>query len=296
MRWSSAILLGAVTTVGAVAPADAWAAACCVGNTSTVPTRVGECEHWTTGLGLEAEHTTGQWDQNGALTQSALSEDALISTLGAGYRFDRDWQVGLTLPVRTNRRATTDALAWGGGPGDLQLLATWDPVEERPWTPGGEGSAVPIVTFGVRAPTGTAWDESDNALAEDVTGKPSPALLAGVQFERATHRWPWSVGLATESEVDDGAVHPAVSWGATAGRYLGTRWSVVSRLTQVASWSRSDSGSAVTLTSTGGLRLVRGAPLSWRGWVGSSASVPLPGMGISSARTVSVSAGAVLVR
>ena len=292
MRWSSA-----ATVVGLLlAPQDVWAAACCVGNTSTVPTRVGECERWTAGLGLEAEHTLGYWGRDGQLTESELSDDTLISTLAAGHRFDRDWQVGLVLPVHTNRRGSADDTTWGGGPGDMQVSATWDPVEERPTTPERHGAPVPLLTFGARLPTGTAWDESDRALAEDVTGRPGPALVVGAQLERATDRWPWSVAVATETELSGGTLRPALSWGGAAGRYLGPRWSFVGQLNQIASWSVAHDTSTMTLASTAGLRLVRGEPRSWRGWVGSATSIPIRHAGISSARTLSMSAGAVLVR
>ena len=67
-----------IPALGALAiwAAPAWAGACCVGATGTIPARLGECERWLAGVGLQGEAVVGQWSSDGSLSASSLRESA----------------------------------------------------------------------------------------------------------------------------------------------------------------------------------------------------------------------------
>lgn len=73
----------------AALPADARAAACCVGSTSPFPIRVGECEKVVAGFSAGHERALGRWDRDGALADVGVPESAVLADLGVGVRFNR---------------------------------------------------------------------------------------------------------------------------------------------------------------------------------------------------------------
>lgn len=277
----------------------AHAGACCVGSTSTVPTRLGECERGMAGLALGVERSYGQWSSAGQVTASSLQDDALVATLAGAWRWDRKGQIGLSLPARLNRKATDTTEAWGGGAGDLRVLGTWDPLNE--WARGGEQAPlpVPILTGGLRLPTGTSWQEADGALLEDVTGLPGPAAVLGVSIERTLDRTPWSLGVESELGTvahDDGRhLHPGFYGWLNVGRYLGTRWSVSGTLAHQESFAVGEPGSRTARTSLGA-RVTTARPLKWRAWAGGDADLPIPGLGRANLQRVQLGLGLALVR
>lgn len=277
-----------------VAPA-AQAGACCVGSTTTIPTRLGECEHVLAGIGLQGDLSTGRWTREGKVAGSSLAEQSGIATLAAGWRWDRKGQIGVTLPLWLNHKAVADQVAWGGGPGDLRVTATWDPIEERPALPGDLEPPVPVFTAGVRVPSGRSWRDATGALFEDVTGLAGPALLAGASLERITDRTPWAVGVNTELGLDEGELVPVLGAFGSVGRYFGTRWSVLGSLRHVQTFAGADPAGRTSRT-TAGLRLTHGRMLAWRAWAGAEADLPVPHLGRSAMRRVSVGAGFALVR
>ena len=138
----------------------AHAGACCVGATATVPTRLGECENWLMGMGVQAETTTGRWQSDGQLSSSTMTDDAIITTLAGAWRWDREGQLFATLPMRLNHRAAGDLSELGGGLSDLRAGVIWDPIEEKAssWLP------VPVLTIGARLPTGRDWQDAELQL------------------------------------------------------------------------------------------------------------------------------------
>ncbi len=288
MRSSSALL-----AVLLALPTTAWAGACCVGSTSTVPTRVGECERWTAGVSVAAELASGRWDNRGKAVGSSLHEQSIVATVGVGHRLNRQWQLGLQAPARLTHKAAADLSLWGGGQGDLTVSAMWDPAEERPRIDGVDWKArpVPIVTFGARLPTGRAWDKADGALMEDVTGRGEVALSVGLRVERTLDKTPWSLGITGELGQGRGATLGRVDALATVGQYFGTRWSVLGTLRHQSTWMSGHSAR----TAFGG-RVVYGVPRAWRAYAGVEADVPVAGLGRSMMRVVTPGVGVVGVR
>ncbi|MCB9778180.1 MAG: hypothetical protein H6742_06435 [Alphaproteobacteria bacterium] len=289
-------LLAGLLAGASLVPAPARAAACCTGNTSTVPMRLGECESWLAGMLVGGEAATGRWDGQGQLATSSLQDDALIATAFGAWAWDRKGQVGVLVPSRLNRKGLGEDAWWGGGLGDVSLLATWDPLEERARDTDHRGAPVPVFTAGLRLPTGRTWAESEGVLMEDVTGRPGPSGLLTVGVERTLGAWPWSVGadgeLAPEDTVDGRRLQPSLGLSASVGRYLAPRWSLTARARHQRVLD-ADHGSSRT---SAGLTLTRGQLLRWRGWVSGDADLPVPLLGSDNLRLLSVSAGAALVR
>lgn len=260
-----------------------------------MPTRLGECERLLAGLSLGAETTTGRWDSGGRLVSSSLQDDALLASVAGAWRWDRKGQVGLALPLRLNHKGLDEEDRWGGGAGDLVSTVLWDPLTE--WARGGEHAAlpVPVLSAGLRLPTGRTWEQAEGRLLEDVTGRPGPGLLLGLSMERTLDRTPWSLGVDGELARDDEHLHPTLTFSGSLGRYLGTRWSVVGLARHARSWTLDGGGGSTSRTVVGGKAAV-GRPLSWRAWAALEADLPLPAVGHANLRQLTGSVGAALVR
>lgn len=294
---SSKVLLSLLL---ALAPGLARAGACCVGSTSTVPLRLGECERRLAGFALAAETSIGQWTGDGESASSSLRDDALIGTLGLGLRVNRRLQFGLAMPARLNHKVTSSQDAWGGGAGDLRVLGLWDPMEERPAAAEGPALPVPILTFGLRAPTGRSWAEAEGAMGEDVTGLEGPAALLGLSVERTLDRVPWSLSADAELGADgEGAerhLHPALTGTASVGRYVGTRWSLNATLSHQRSWVLDPSSPGSASRTSAGLKVASGRPLRSRAWLGVESDLPVSGLGRSNLELARAGLGVVVVR
>jgi len=259
----------------------AHAGACCVGSTSSMPTRVGECEHAVVGLSAGGELSTMRWDRDLKVRKSSMRDDALVSSISAGYRLDRRWQVGLSVPFRLTHRAVGDLDGWGGGVGDMSAQLLWDPVEERPRIAGESAPAVPIFALGVRAPTGRDWQASERTLQEDVTGLVGPGVRASMWMERTMDRVPWRLGASAEVGFSNLGPQPSVSAQGAVGHYFGTRWTAMLNSSIQMSWAQLGVKDIGSWRTDLGAVLVHGAALRWRvsGYV--NADVPVPGLGRS---------------
>ncbi len=287
MTWSS--LLTAFFALSCSSTAQAGA--CCVGSVAASPARVGECEKAIVALALTGESTAALWDRDGTLRSSSLQETSATANLGIGARVSRQLQLQLSVPARLNHMVTGAASGWGSGLGDARLTALWDPREEMPSASG--GASVPIVTAGLRLPTGRDWTESNTSLHEDVTGLEQPAVIAGAALERTLDRWPWSIGSTAEVGFGSPGVQPVVQTVGSLGRYLGSRWTVSSALVHQIGWA--SIGNRAAMQTSAGLSVIHGAPGRWRGWLGVQAGIPISGLGMSSARRSVVSTGFAVV-
>lgn len=276
----------------AALPADARAAACCVGSTSPFPIRVGECEKVVAGFSAGHERALGRWDRDGALADVGVPESAVLADLGVGVRFNRRLQVAAILPVRANARVGEDGALWGGGVGDASALLTWDPMEEKAM-----GPPTPVFTAAVRMPTGRDWTEAEGALMEDVTGLPNPAATLGVALERSIGQVPWMVGVDGVLGVTrTHDIQPGVTVSGSVGRYLGTSWSLLGSASWSANWAATDGSADMVARPRVGARVVYGQRLRYRAWLGTDWDLPVPGLGRSATQVASASVGVALVR
>jgi hypothetical protein len=273
--------------------AVAHAGACCVGSTTTVPARVGECETVVAGVGVAVEHGAHRWDSGGTLARSSLTEDAVVTTLAAGWGWDRKGQVNLSAPMLTQWRRAGDLTSSATGAGDLRVTALWDPLNEEPRSNGRIAPPVPVFTVGLRAPTGRSWAASTDPLMADVTGLHGPAAILGAQLERTLDKTPWSVGVFEELGATDHGLHPTTRAFGTLGRTLGRDLSLVATAQHIR--TSDGEGPAATRTS-GGLRATVGRRMRWRAWAGVDQDLPLAGLGRDNALLTRAGVGALVVR
>ncbi|MFZ5479580.1 MAG: hypothetical protein ACOZNI_22635 [Myxococcota bacterium] len=269
----------------------AWASACCGGGGASVPMRPADCDHVVAGVGVSAQTALGRWDVDGRAVPTSSSEQDIVATIGAGYRPAHWGHLTLSMPAQVNRRAAGDTAAWGGGVGDVRVMAYGDPFEEDPegWLP------VPYLGVGVRAATGRAWDESDHPLLADVTGEAGTALVASASVERSFGRWPYGVQGDVELPVEDRlGVAPAKATAlAFVGRNLGDKWTVTASVRASRTFPEDALGAGRTSAA---LRVVRGEKLLYRAWLGIDADLPISGLGRSFTQLGSVGAGFAIVR
>ena len=83
-----------------LATTDGWASACCSGNTTTLPTRLGKCEKVGLAAIAGAEAATARWTADGDVAAASPSEASATGSLAAGFRVNRALQLGAALPVR----------------------------------------------------------------------------------------------------------------------------------------------------------------------------------------------------
>lgn len=271
----------------------AWAGACCVGSTSTVPTRLGECERTLVGTAVALEDGAARWDAAGAVHRSSMREQALVVSVAAAHAWSRSGQVGLVLPLRAQRRVAPGVSESATGVGDARLIATWDPVPERHRAAAGWAWPVPVLTTGLRLPTGRDWTEAQAPLLTDVTGLPGGALVAGVAFERTLDRTPWSLGVQEELGRSAGAWTPTTRVLGSVGRYVGRRWSLAATGTHQRT---AEAPGARAVRTRAGLRIAVGSPGRWRAWAGAEQDLALGGWGRDNPIGTQVGVGALLVR
>ncbi len=289
-------MLTAALLVALLTASPAHAGACCVGSTSVVPARLGECERWVLGLSTVAQRSVGRWDSSGQLSPSSLQDDSLTTELIGGWRWNRKAQLGLSVPTLINRKDLGEEPIWGSGLGDVRLSGLWDPLNELPrGVEGVRAWPVPIFQVGLRLPTGRTWEEAEGALFEDVTGRPGTGLILAAGLERTLDRTPWSLNLGGELAPDGEHLHSVLGLDASLGRTLGRRFSVSARAShQQTRVHGEDSGA--TRRSSVGISAVHGVPLRTRSWLALDADLPVPGLGQNNLRAVRAGVGVAVLR
>lgn len=286
--WSS---IGAALWMAITGASNAHAAACCVGATSALPTRVGECERVVAAVSVGVEHVTGSWDRAGNVLPNAdYAANALLLNIGTGVRLTRRWEVNARLPVRNNHITAGEHQSTATGIGDARILAFWDPREERP--PGAPGAGPsPVFIAGVRLPTGRDWTASTDLLGADITGLVGAAPVLGLQLERTMGQWPWTLSSTADIANPNTGGTPSLATAATVGRYMGSQWTTIASLSRTLTWSAEALPLPATEQTSVGLRVVRGRPKAWRAWAGIDTHIPMAGLGLSTQRLTNVALG-----
>ncbi len=293
MTWTErAVGVGVVGVVVAMAPASSHAAACCVGATSALPTRVGECEKVVAAVSILHEETVGWWDDVGQLaTAEGYTEEAWIGNLGVGVRLAREWELAARLPIRHNHLAAGALDSVGSGLGDTRVMALWDPTHEKPRGVVGAGPT-PVAIAGLRLPTGRDWTDSDDPLNADVTGLEHAAVVVGGQLERTLGAWPWSAGAMGEVDIRwEGRRTGVLVGNASFGRYFGSGWTALGTATHTLGQADASGESRATHKTAAGARVVRGRPLQWRMWAAAELDLPVAALGRAAPRSQSIGLG-----
>lgn len=170
----------------------ASAQACCAGSGAVTPARLGLHEDALIGLQLRYAGHLGSHDAAGAYvpTPSHAREINAEQNLFGAVRVLPRVQLAALLPfIETHRRAYGRS-STGGGIGDLNLAARWDPLLA------GETRLVPGVGLlaGVTFPTGRTAEDAKEPMATDATGIGAVQANGGIALEQAYG--PWFVGVS----------------------------------------------------------------------------------------------------
>ncbi len=158
-----------VGIAASLAPARAWAQACCAGGIAVTPGRLLPHESALVGAQLKAGFLPGSYDTGGHFVPSAsgTTEYDFEEDLIGSIRFAPRGQLSLFVPLVETRRATPqDGAFFGGGLGDVNASVRYDFIGA------GEHDVIPGVALlaGVTRPTGTPPDAATPPLAVDATG------------------------------------------------------------------------------------------------------------------------------
>ena len=263
----------------------AFAGACCVGTTSTLPIMVGECEHAIAGISVGSEMTVGHWTADGKLVKNSIQETNSKALVGGGYRFNRNLQVGFRAPFLLNHRASDSLSGWGGGLGDINFGVTYDPYDEAVTQ-----HAVPTMTLGFTGATGQDWTQGGGQLGEGVTGLEASSIDGAVSLERTIAKYPWSLSGGLNWGIGSNNPHRTVLVAGGIGMYFGNSWSALGTLDWSHSWYKVSDTAFTNQTKTG-IRIVHGKALNWRWWLDFRSGLPIVKLGHSSNITISSAVG-----
>lgn len=178
--------------VGLTSASSAAAQACCAGSGAVTPARLGVHDVAVLGAQLRAANVFGSHDATGSYVAAPAGahEIDLEESLYGAVRVLSRVQLGALVPLVQTYRASTGRSAMGGGLGDLNLSARYDPLRAR------ESTYVPGVGVlaGVTLPTGRAPESAKRPLATDATGLGAVQLNGGLALEQSFG--PWGVGLS----------------------------------------------------------------------------------------------------
>lgn len=262
---------------------QAQASACCVGSTSSLPSRLGRCEQAAYGLSIGGSSSRLRYDGSGHVADSSLQQADLVATGFVGLRWSRWGQVGLSVPGSLGFRSTDSLAQRGGGVGDLRLGAVLETPNERL-------GPSPVMTLGLRLPTGTSWEQSSSALGADITGRGGLGFNGTVGLERTSSAWPWT--LSAGAQLDQGKVWQlSPSLSGTVGRSLGLSWTVSGGLEHQRSFGLPRSSASSRTRAS--VQLVHGQPLRYRAWVSVGSDLPVTWLGQDRALEHAASVGLV---
>ncbi|MBI2395270.1 MAG: transporter [Deltaproteobacteria bacterium] len=193
-RWSRSTFARSVAVLAAALlhAERAFAQACCAGSGAVTPARLGVHEDALVGLQARYAGHLGSHDAEGEYvrTPSHAREINLEQNLFGAVRVVRRVQLSVLVPfVQTHRRAYGRS-STGGGIGDLNVAARWDPLLA------GEAQRVPGVGLlaGVTFPTGRTAEDAERPMATDATGIGAVQANGGIAFEQTFG--PWFVGVS----------------------------------------------------------------------------------------------------
>ena len=180
-------------------PATARAQACCAGGIVLTPGRLQIHESALVGLVARGTAITGSFDGRGSFVspRGAVEgdfEQDLIATL----RVLGDGQLTVLMPIVETYRRESGTSDGGGGFGDLQVSARWDP------TYAGASRRIPgiAVLASVILPTGLPLEQATHPLSTDSTGTGAVQGALGLSLEQ-------TFGKVLVNLTGSGTIHSA---------------------------------------------------------------------------------------
>lgn len=149
-----------------LAPRIAEAQACCAGAAAGQLGRLTLHEEALLGIDLRAVRTLGAFGDDAAFRATRTEAFQFEQSLLGALRLGRAAQVGAVLPLVQSYARTPREQGFGGGPGDVQLVARYD------FTFAGASLRVPGLAAlgGVALPTGRPVEETAHPLGVEATG------------------------------------------------------------------------------------------------------------------------------
>lgn len=192
MRPSCRSTFGSVAVLLLLRAGTAHAQACCAGSGAVTPARLGVHDEALLGLQAKSSFHLGSHDASGDYvpTPSHARELDFEQNLFGAARVLRRVQVSALVPIVETHRQASGRTSTGGGIGDLNFAARWDP-----WL-AGETSIVPGIGLlvGVTLPTGRTAEDAKKPMATDATGIGAVQLNGGLALEQSFG--PWFVGVS----------------------------------------------------------------------------------------------------
>lgn len=183
----------------ALLPGAARAASCCGGGGGGAVS-VPRDARLVLDLSAENEAYSGLWDQSGTHVDDPPGSNPAQRrvALGAGWRFARDWQVGLSLPYVWNDNRFSTYARRTHSVGDTSLAVAWDLHTERSiWKVLSPADLLPSVTLGTALTIPTGLSPYD-AISDqyDVTGRGFYRLDATLQVDKSFRGFTSSLSAA----------------------------------------------------------------------------------------------------
>jgi hypothetical protein len=189
----AALLAGAATLF----PTGSYAASCCGGGSAaslTVPkyaTSVAD-------LSFDTELYGGYWNQNRKYIADPPGSDLrqYRVNMGVGYRFDTDWQAGVSLPYVWNDNRYSGVSSQTNGLGDTTISLMYELLDDNSaWKVRDIGDMIPGVTLGLSLLLPTGISPYDNQQSSfDITGRGFYRMDGTLLVEKSIR--PWNASLA----------------------------------------------------------------------------------------------------
>lgn len=198
----SAALLGGAALFS---PPLSWGGSCCGGGSATALT-VPKNALAVADLSFDSELYNGFWNRDGRHIPDPAGSDLkqYRLNLGGGYRFARDWQASLSLPIVWNDNRYSGTSSQTSGLGDATASLLYELLDDTAaWKIRDAADLVPGVTLGLSLviPTGISpYDDLKSSF--DVTGRGFYRLDGTLLVEKTVHPWNASLALAYGSYLE----------------------------------------------------------------------------------------------
>ncbi len=275
---------------------EALASACCVLAAPGRSGRLPEKEVFGTLLSYGFESQPGVWTAQGDL-HFAQSDLQLTHSLTPQVmvRPNRVFQASLALPLMLNTHRIADEVSVGGGPGDLEITARFEPIAVGGWL---KAPPLPGLGLSLTLPTGTPTHRAATGTA--VTGTGYMALSPFFSLDKALDRGAFGVDVSGTFSLprpgDETRTLPGIGFaGSLFGAfYASTKATVTATIGlrgSSAGWRGGKSSGGPQLEPIGGVGLVLEPRKLSRLVLGMQGSVPIPKLGLRRAVSVSFNLG-----
>lgn len=221
---TAALLAGAA----ALFPTNSRAASCCGGG-SAASLVVPKYATAIADLSFDTELYDGYWNQNGKHVSDPPGSELrqYRINLGAGYRFAKDWQAGISLPYVFNDNNYSGVASQSNGLGDTTVSLMYELLDDNStWKVRDARDLIPGISLGMSLllPTGISpYDDQQSSF--DITGRGFYRLDGTLLIEKTIRPWNASLALAYGTYFDRSVNREYGRYVAPYTKGLGDRFS-----------------------------------------------------------------------